>query len=139
MLYKTTLYVLLPPEFPQKLRSQFISYLDIFFCQWRQNLMLIYSYKLTTNSEKKIQINFTQSTIQYLFVWWCLTTLSTIFQLYHGGQFYWWRKPDWDPEKTTDLSQVTDKLVTWCCTPRPDQESNSQVDNISGDGHWLHR
>ena len=39
----------------------------------------------------------------------CLTPLSLIFQLYHGSQLYWWRKPKY-PEKTTDLLQVTDKL-----------------------------
>ena len=39
----------------------------------------------------------------------CLTPLSTLFQLYHGGQFYWNRKPGVAGENHR-LSQVTDKL-----------------------------
>ena len=35
--------------------------------------------------------------------------LSTLCQLYHGGQFCWWEKAEY-PEKTTDLSQAADKL-----------------------------
>jgi len=36
-------------------------------------------------------------------------TFNNISVIYRGGQFFLWRKPV-DPEKTTDLPQVNNKL-----------------------------
>jgi hypothetical protein len=75
--------------------------------------------------------------ISGLFVWWCLMPPSTIFQLYHGGQFYWWMKPE-DPEKTICLSQITDKLYHIMLYTSPWSRFELTT-SLSGDRYWLHR
>jgi hypothetical protein len=76
------------------------------------------------------------------FIWfgclvlWCLTPLSTIFQLYRGSQFYWWRKPQKPRENhqpTTSHWQTLSLNVVHLAL------SGIRTHNINGDRHRLNK
>jgi len=112
-------------------------------CETAPNLHIVFLY-ITIEDNTTSKTFFTLIQMKYknwnglilIGLWW-LTPLSTTFHLYREGQFYWWRKPQY-PEKTVDLSQVTDKLSHSVVSSTPCM-SGVRTHNFSGDMHWLYR
>ena len=62
---------------------------------------------------------------------WCLTPLTTIFQLYRGGQYYWWRN-----RRKLPICRNLFHIMLY----RVHISVNRvRTYNVGGDRHWLHR
>ena len=60
---------------------------------------------------------------------WCLITLSTLVQIYLGGESYWGMKPDY-PEKTTLVQIYRGGQSYWGMKPEYPEKTTDKIYHI---------
>jgi hypothetical protein len=88
-------------------------------CPFEQNTRIVFLGKH----------NLIINVIKVWFGLWRLTSFSTIFQLYRGGQFYWWKKSEYSKKATTWQTSLHNVVSS---TPRV---SMHRTHHLSGDSN----
>ena len=106
------------------------------------NIIFLWLFLLKYSKKNAPKNNIPVKTLDKLSIWlvgwlWWLMTFSTIYQLYRGGQFYCWRKPEY-PVKTKPVVSHWQTLSRNVVSSTP-RLRRIRTHNVSGDRHWLHR
>ena len=89
--------------------------IDLLLVQIRRHIQQNIDIKVTWHKHcvgfYRSNTSISQHIIRFFFFFWFLAPLLAIFQLYHGCQFQWWRKPEY-PERTIDHGQQLVNFIT---------------------------
>jgi hypothetical protein len=108
--------------------------------RFKQSLPELSFLSITSSESKEPQLwsmlflRWLKRYLKYQTMWWMVFFLISLCT---GDHFYWRKKQEY-PEKTTDLSQVTDKL-DHIMLHRVHLVMNGIQTHVSCDTHWLPR
>jgi hypothetical protein len=104
---------------------------------WQTSCRLYFNYIYIENKYNNVTLGYMCARADWIIDLWCLTPLSTIFQLYRGGQYHWWRKHGVRGENHQSVAshwQIYHIMLYGVHLAM----NGVRTHNFSSDRHWLH-